>query len=144
MMNSSASTGLQFQGTDYFIRLSAAALADIRFTHLFTLPDETLLQDVPALRACQNCSAGSTEWVAHTGDSMLSLAWDWVYLGDDGSARALQIVAPRSNLKVVDSRGYDLNREDADAFLWSHIARIDWQPHVLPAIRPAPLHRVLN
>lgn len=111
----------QLFSRDYLIRVRAPQLEQIVFDHLFTVQDDTILLD------CEDAvlRAGYTEWQGHSQGGLVSLAWDWMELAD-GALKEVTAVAPRSNLRLVDAKGYDLPGAEAAA-LWDVIRGHDWQ-----------------
>jgi Domain of unknown function (DUF4902) len=112
---------------DYLIRARHLALSSVEFRHLCTERDAAVLED--ALPHAVNWLAGTTEWVGQIQGTVASLGWDWVRL-DDGAVHALKVVAPRTNLQVIDPKGYDLSVSAAAAILWSVIDALPWQSEV--------------
>jgi len=114
---------------DYLIRARHHALRGIEFQHLHSEQDDTVLKDAIDLPQARNWVAGTTEWVADIQGTVASIGWDWVQL-HDGAVKALKHVAPRTNLQVIDPKGYDLSFDDAAAILWSVIEKLPWQSEV--------------
>lgn len=109
---------------DYLVRVTAAALQAIVFEHYCTLQDSPGPGSAPPQRR-----VGLTEWVGQAAGARVSLGWDWQQL-DDGQALALQEVPPRSNLMVVDARGYDLPPAEVARHLWQVVRQIPWESYV--------------
>ena len=116
----------QQHSRDYLVRVTAAALREIVFEHYCTLQDSTVLEGEPA---GADRRAGLTEWVGRAGTVRVSLGWDWQEL-DDGQALPLLEVAPRRNLMVIDTKGYDLPPQAVASHLWEAVRQIHWQPFV--------------
>ena len=114
----------QMVSHDCAVRVTASQLGQIVFEHLCTIQDDAVLADWPG-EAAGLRRAGYTEWQGRLGTRPVSLAWDWVQLAD-GAFRALDTVAPRSNVRLVDRQGYDLPPQDCQA-LWGAIAAIAWE-----------------
>jgi Domain of unknown function (DUF4902) len=112
---------------DYLIRTRHQALSGIEFQHLHTEQDATVLEDACDLP--HSVIAGTTEWVGNIQGTMASIGWDWVQL-HDGAVHALKQVAPRTNLQVIDPKGYDLSMKDTVAVLWSVIEALPWESEV--------------
>ena len=117
---------------DYLIRERHQALTGIEFQHLYSEQDATVLEEALDLPSAVNWIAGTTEWVADIQGTVASIGWDWVQL-HDGAVKALKHVAPRTNLQVIDLKGYDLSFDDAAAILWSVIEKLPWQSEVASA-----------
>lgn len=109
---------------DHLVRLHAGELAAIVFQHLHTVQDELVLMDCPGARR-----GGLTEWQGVHAGRLVSVGWDWVELSD-GLLR-LAVVAPRSNLRLVDAAGYDLHPDDEAVTLGRHIDLLHWQDDAL-------------
>jgi hypothetical protein len=136
MINASGSVAMvpQMYSHDYQVRVSAATLMGIAFDHLYTVQDAAVLDDAIAGRIAGR-RAGFTEWQGVCGRTVVSLAWDWVELSD-GFIRPLDSVAPRSNLKLIDARGYDLAADTTAASFWLRINALDWHGSVGKALAP--------
>jgi hypothetical protein len=117
---------------DHLIRARHQVLSGIEFQHLYTEQDAAVLEDAFDLPHAVNWIAGTTEWVGHIQGALASIGWDWVQL-NDGAVHALKLVAPRTNLQVIDPKGYDLSTEDAAAILWSVVEALPWQSEVASA-----------
>ncbi len=123
----------QLHSHDYRVRLRAAALFTIVFEHVSTLQDFTVLDDAqPAHRSA--CSAGITEWQGRAAGRLVSLGWDWLRL-HDGALVADCTVPVRSNLMLIDARGYDLSLQECDAVLWQFIRAMPWQARAAQALQ---------
>lgn len=123
----------QLHSRDYYVRLSSQALCDLEFEHLHSAHDEAVLDDVPAGRGAGTQWAGSTEWQGLRASGPVSLAWDWVVLAD-GEVRVLSAVAPRTNMQVIDPKGYDLPQSQALPHLLGLIESLPWRAKVLHAL----------
>ncbi len=114
---------------DRRLRMRAGELANVKVEHLETFQDAAVLEDArPAPYA------GSTEWHGHHGGTVVSIAWDWSG-ADDGDVRIVQAVSPRTNLQLLDAKGYDLPEAEAAAVLWRYIECRPWQQHVRAALK---------
>lgn len=114
----------QMVSHDGLVRLTAAELGRIVFEHLCTIHDDAVLADWPGHPGAAR-RAGYTEWQGRAGRQIVSLAWDWVQLAD-GGFRRLEYVAPRTNVRVIEPRGYDRPPQDCGP-LWEVIAALAWQ-----------------
>lgn len=77
---------------------------------------------------------GFTEWSGERGGRIVSLGWDWVRL-DDGALIESFDCAIRSNMMMLDAKGYDLGIEQAELLLREHIrAAVDWKKAVAAAL----------
>lgn len=116
----------QAHSQDYLVRVTADALRHIVFEHHCTVQDAGVLDGGGTPASC-DCRAGITEWVGVVaGGARVSLGWDWLRL-HDGQARPLTDCPPRSNLMVIDPRGYDLPLPDVVHHLWAAVRQIAWE-----------------
>ena len=122
----------QLYSRDYYVRLSSQALGELEFEHLHSAHDEAVLDDVPTGRSGAQW-AGSTEWQGQRASAPVSLAWDWVVLAD-GEVRVLSVVAPRTNMQVIDPKGYDLPHAEAVPHLLGLIESLPWRTKVLQTL----------
>lgn len=126
----------QLHSQDGRVRLAPGVLGTIVLEHLCTVQDPSVLDDARA--AHPRCgAAGSTEWQGQCGGRQVSLGWDWLCL-DDGALVALATVAPRSNLMLLDTAGYDLAPALLDAGLWQAIQALPWQSRAAAALAAGP------
>jgi hypothetical protein len=122
----------QMHSRDYLVRARLQALTALVFEHLYTEQDVTVLEDTVDLAGQVNWIAGTTEWFGHVQGAVVSLGWDWVRM-HDGAVQALKLVAPRTNIQVIDAQGYDLPFEESGSLLWSVIEGISWQSEAATA-----------
>jgi len=123
----------QMHSGDGRIRLRADELAVLQLDHLCTIDDAAVLDDAwPGACALR---AGTTEWEGEYAGRRVSLAWDWIGT-KGGSLQLLTAVPPRTNLMVIDSRGYDLAPTALSMTFWSFLETLDWQA----AARAGALH----
>ncbi len=113
---------------DRRIRLREEQLAELALTHLDSREDHDVKQDAPDAPY-----AGVTDWTAPVDGFIVSIAWDW-FATHDGDVRALRGVAPRSNLQVIDAKGYDMPPPQEHQALWRLIDTMSWQQHVRAAL----------
>lgn len=111
------------------MRVRESDLVAVVFSHQESYEDANVLAEAPA-----GARAGSTEWVASREGALISLAWDWMCT-QDNHVQILRAVAPRTNLCVIDTKGYDLPEQAAAGYLWNLIETISWQDHVLASLR---------
>lgn len=114
---------------DYLFRERVTALATLGFEHLYTVEDLTVLEDTRTDLPSHPVTAGTTEWQCNVGGRTLSLGWDWARL-HDGAVRLLAAVPPRSNIQVIDAKGYELAHDEAGAALTALVASFDWERQV--------------
>jgi Domain of unknown function (DUF4902) len=118
---------------DGYIRVSLKRLAILQFVHVTSACDKSLLAELLA-NAVPARAAGYTEWISKT-TPFVSLGWDWYR--DDVSRRCLLISNDvRSNIMLVDARGYDLGMHRTAHFVASWLGVLDWQAVVLEASFP--------
>lgn len=125
----------QLHSGDYRLRMTMAQLDRLALTHLCTVMDPSVLEDAHAL---QPRCAGWTEWTADHQGRAVSLAWDWVELAD-GAIQALPRVPPRTNLQVVDGKGYDLTGKAHEQALMARLAALRWSSAVRTGVMHAGL-----
>ena len=126
----------QVYSTDYYFRAAVRELASLGLQHGLTTQDTAVLGDVHRLRL-PGRRAGMTEWEGVCRGCPLSLGWDWAEL-EDGHIRPLTLVAPRTNIMLIDDRGYDMPDESSAALLWAFIATLAWQQPVARALAEDP------
>jgi len=121
---------------DGYVRMPLATLDALSFDHLFSQCDDEFLQELCA-QTVPAAVAGFSEWKSRT-DPAISLGWGWFV--HSRSQRVL--LAPenvRSNVMLIDARGYDLGPvQTANLFrLW--LDGLSWQDSVgtvLPEVPP--------
>ena len=118
---------------DYYVRLPSHALCNIEFEHLHSAHDEAVLDDALLAHGSRTQWAGSTEWQGQGANPAVSLAWDWVVQAD-GEVRLLAIVPPRTNVQVIDPKGYDLPQSQALRHLLDLIESLPWRAKVLQVL----------
>jgi hypothetical protein len=121
---------------DYYVRLTTRKLETIALTHLCTMQDPAVLADISDLGTSWR-KAGITEWQGLQDGIAISLGWDWALL-EDGSVRMLTVVPPRTNMLVLDAKGYDMPALQAACCFWDLIRTLPWQAEVATALRSEP------
>lgn len=119
---------------DYYVRLPSHALGDLEFEHLHSAHDDAVLDDALQAHGRQTQWAGSTEWQGQGANPPVSLAWDWM-VEADGEVRLLRVVPPRTNVQVIDRKGYDLPQAQAIPHLLDLIESLPWRTKVLQALQ---------
>lgn len=106
------------------VRVKMGALLGIVFEHVLTAQD---LAGLSAYGASEHIvMAGLTEWKgAHEGRHV-TLGWDFLVV-QDGALIPDKSVGPRTNLLLLDPKGYDRTVEDLDELLWDLIATLPWK-----------------
>lgn len=126
------STVPQMHSQDYLLRLSGEELEALALSHLYTVDEPAVLADA-GIKQAPGLRGGYTEWQATVEGRVVSLAWDWIQLAD-GALHAMAAVPPRTNIRLLDSKGYDSAPESESNALWARIAQIEWQPHAAAAL----------
>jgi hypothetical protein len=124
----------QMHSRDYYVRLPSHALCGIEFEHLHSAHDDAVLDDALQTLGQPTQWAGSTEWQGQGASPPVSLAWDWVVQAD-GEVRLLGVVPPRTNVQVIDRKGYDLPESQAIPHLLELIESLPWRTKVLQALQ---------
>jgi hypothetical protein len=120
----------QMHSSDYYLRINRGQLERIVFEHLYTVQDRLLPINMPA---DARLLGGITEWQGAFQNYAVSLAWDWGRRSD-GGVEVMQAILPRTNVKLIDSRGYDLMDAEAATPLWALISALPWQGPVLEVL----------
>ncbi len=133
-------------GRDYSVRLRQHVLEAIVFEHDHTTQDPMVMEDAHEQLGVLPVLAGSTEWSGTAPNGRpTGLSWDWA-LTQDLQVRLIMRVSPRSNVRLIDSKGYDLPHSQNAQQMFEVVRGIDWQNAVLDALQvsqslPAgPLH----
>lgn len=130
----------QMHSKDYLVRLTASELESVSLCHLCTVEELDLVAEIRGVGS--NLRAGSTEWQGEYRGQIISLAWDWVRSGD-GMPEVLRVVGPRTNVRLIDARGYDSPAEDEQEALWQWIGALTWQREAVAALAACPPHEGL-
>lgn len=131
----------QIHSRDYYCRVPERKTAQLRLDHLTSIVDPTVLNEVRHLRLPGRV-AGITEWHGVHQGHPISLGWDWMEL-QDGHVCPVMVIPPRTNLKLIDAKGYDVSEASAAPFLWELIASLPWQGFAsLVLIDEKPLPRL--
>ena len=118
---------------DGYIRTVPTRIASLRFVHLASACDRTLLAELKA-NAVPAFAAGYTEWVSETAPTV-SLGWDWYW--DVISNRFLLATNDvRSNVMLVDAHGYDLGMNRTAQLICMWLTQLEWQAAVRAASFP--------
>ncbi|MES2951739.1 MAG: DUF4902 domain-containing protein [Pseudomonadota bacterium] len=102
---------------DMYVRLKAADINAVRLTHLYS--------EVTG-KAYGKQPAGITEWTGIHGQGLLSIAWDWIFL-NDGLFSVPRDSVIRTNVMLVDGKGYDIDPTATDRACAAKIATLNWQ-----------------
>jgi hypothetical protein len=124
---------------DYYCRVPQRKAAELRLQHSASILEPSVLNEVRHL-CLPGRVAGITEWHGVEQGYPISLGWDWMEL-QDGDIRPVMVIAPRTNIRLVDAKGYDVSEASAAPFLWALIASLPWQGFVSRTIveeKPLP------
>lgn len=102
--------------------MTARDVERMKLEHLYT-------EALDSLGGIPTRWAGLTEWVCRQDGATISLAWDWVRL-DDGALVECFDCPVRSNVMILDDKGYDLGPEASAAMLQEKIRATAWQRDV--------------
>jgi hypothetical protein len=116
---------------DGYIRLPLASLNSLSFEHLFSDSDADFLQElreqtVPAR------SAGFSEWKSNTNPA-ISLGWGW-FIHSESERLMLAPDGVRSNVMLIDARGYDLGPGQTSNLFCSWLDTFEWEVAVSVAL----------
>ena len=103
-----------------YVRLLASDIATLELTHLHS--------EVTGRAYCTQ-PAGVTEWIGVHGQNMLTIAWDWLILNDGLFSMPSNTVI-RTNIMLVDGRGYDTDPVTTDRAFALKIASLGWQDNL--------------
>jgi hypothetical protein len=114
----------QMHSHDYRVRVTGPELKALRLDHLCTLEDPKVFDDVPpGTRAVRT---GVTEWHGAIHGQAVTMAWDW-YEGPEGTLHFARAVPPRSNLMLIDGKGYDAPHAAVEAAICRFVSEFAWQ-----------------
>ncbi|HYD80169.1 MAG TPA: DUF4902 domain-containing protein [Paucimonas sp.] len=116
---------------DGYIRLSLRNLSEIPFVHLASDLDTGILEELQ-MQTVPAQTAGYSEWISNTTPA-ISLGWSWFVHSD--SRRLLPAPeAVRSNVMLIDARGYDLGPTATSFLFTTWLATHDWEHAVSEAV----------
>lgn len=116
---------------DGYIRMSLKALTELPFTHLTSDLDSSILEDLK-LQTVPAQQAGFSEWYCDTTPA-ISLGWSWFV--HNRTKRLLPAPeAIRSNVMLIDARGYDLGKIATSFLFTTWLALHDWQHAVVDTV----------
>jgi hypothetical protein len=122
---------------DGYIRLPFNHFSEMEFVHLTSDFDPDFLVELN-IQAVPAITAGFSEWVSTTQPA-ISLGWGWFV--HNRSRRLL--VAPdviRSNVMLIDVRGYDLGAAVTSSIFNTWLSIHDWQGDVGAVLRHPTSH----
>ncbi len=103
---------------DFAVRLREADFDKIPWQHSFSFADRGMLTESP----WNSVIAGTSEWTGMLNGMMLSVGWDF-YIAANGDVSCLQAVAPRSNIRLMDAKGYDEDDARTAAAIWRWLSK---------------------
>ena len=106
---------------DFAVRLREGDFADVQWQHSFSFADPSMLAESP----WDSVAAGSTEWTGIFNGQMISVGWDF-FVSSDGHVFPLQGVPPRSNIRLLDVKGYDQDDEATSVAIWTWLRDEFW------------------
>lgn len=105
--------------------MTARDIEKMKLQHLYTEMLES--------RACGHVRCmGFTEWTGVQDGHSISLGWDWIRL-DDGALVEHFDCPVRTNVMILDDKGYDLGHERSTIILQEKIRALAWQGDVAGA-----------
>lgn len=110
---------------DFYTRLACDALMGIVFEHVHSAQDGAVMEDALKRHGKSAVQAGSTDWKGMALGRPVSIAWDWVKLSN-GEVRMLDEVAPRTNILLIDVKGYDMAMAHSAPHLRALIDALPW------------------
>ncbi len=116
---------------DGYIRLSLRALSKLSFIHLSSDFDNDILTDLK-LQTVPARHAGFSEWISDTNPA-ISLGWSW-FIHSQTQRLLAAPEAIRSNVMLIDVRGYDLGTTTTSYLFTTWLALHDWQRTVADAV----------
>jgi len=127
-----------FQSYDYKKRVNKEILSKLHYEHISTAQDSDIYADAIDIHGLNVSAAGYTEWKAEwkavNHGALISLAWDW-FVHTDRNPRILSITPPRTNLRLIETKGYDMNDAATNEQLFQIIESLGWQAHVRSLLR---------
>jgi hypothetical protein len=110
-------------------------LEAIVFEHDHTTQDPMVMQDAIEQFGTLPMLAGSTEWSGIAPDGKpTGICWDWA-ITQDLQVRMVLRVSPRSNVRLIDSKGYDLPLSQNAQQMFEVVRSIPWQNSILDALQ---------
>lgn len=103
-----------------YVRMKAADIDSAKLTHLYSEVIRKSYGTQPT---------GITEWTGVFCQSLLSIAWDWILL-NDGLYSIHAGSRIRTNILLVDGRGYDVDPDATEKVCVARIAALSWQEYL--------------
>jgi hypothetical protein len=114
-------------GVRHLVRVTGKQFLQLPWKHLFTTIDSVVLNDAPE----NALVAGSTEWTAHFLTRKVSIGWDWYCTDFSAAPVLLTTVRPRSNVMLLDGKGYDQSDDVASEMIFQCLASDFWHADVM-------------
>jgi hypothetical protein len=111
--------------------MSLRTLSELPFTHLTSDLDAGILADLK-LQTVPAQLAGFSEWFSDTTPPV-SLGWSW-FIHSQTKHLLPAPEAIRSNVMLIDARGYDLGKIASSFLFITWLTMQDWQRSVVDAI----------
>ncbi len=127
----------QMHGRDGRIRLHPRQALQLQLQHYFSEDDADVLADARADLGSGILRAGMVEWQGECSGQIVSIGWDWALLAQGDIAPVLN-AGPRSNLQLLDPKGYDLQGPRHDQALWGLICQLPWEEGIQMGQFPIP------
>ena len=121
----------KFQSFDYMKRISISDLSALCFEHMCTVEDFGIYKEAVDVYGLNVWAAGYTEWKGESQGLVVSLAWDW-FARPGENPSVFPVVSPRTNLRLIDTKGYDMADAENNKHLLQIVERLDWRRHVTP------------
>ena len=117
---------------DSYIRLQLPALACESFVHKFSYADESFLEELND-QALGVSDAGFTEWQSEClngNGAVISLGFAWFRPAGNSPQLFVAEDPVRSNVMLLDAKGYDLGPQATANLLRSWLTQFPWQSEV--------------
>jgi hypothetical protein len=121
------------QFDDGYVRMNYSALNALSLDHLVTFSDSEFLMEL-YMQGIPAATAGFSEWKTSTSNAV-SLGMSWYV--DLSTKRILLAPEPiRSNVMLIDRKGYDLGMPQTSRLLRNWLNLFNWQDQVSPVLLP--------
>ena len=122
---------------DGYIRLSFDRFRELTFTHLGSGCDPQFLAELVA-QGIPASDAGFSEWIS-SGTPAISIGWGWFILRSQSQRPLLAPDCVRSNVMLINARGYDLGTAATSNLFRTWLDIHGWQDEA-----NAVLHHSMN
>ncbi len=120
---------------DFRVQITPKQLDSLEFQHLFTMLDDQVFSDAPD----NALHAGITEWTANVKGQELTIGWDWYVCKLTGEVHILDLVEPRSNLRLIGEWGQPFSEHQQSKLCLDRLLRKFWHDEVYCACPKAML-----